>query len=513
METCVKGIIFMDFEEVKKIRSNCLAHADNLLKGSRKLIDEELYSIAFHLAVLSLEEVGKSVMVEMGFASPNEQKRKKILKEASEDHIKKLFWALWGPLFGSKDMSGKQMDDSFSLARNIHFDRLAALYVDPTKAVPELGMEMSKEDVSEIIKLTEARIKIEELKKFVEPSEAELNDMQWFAASSDDPRMRKLMFGNKSIEKLKEFDGNSKKWIKWLKQQFDAVEKENRELMQKELNREKVADEDRFKPKWEVRYRVKTISHSIRQSELNKWNAKVDKIKLSLGAKNRDFFELIIDKQLPKDVPLKALWYAAWGDARLFAIALNIATMGYFWWYIPQDVSKFYEKITDLENDAEVGVERNPKLKIDWGHQVLTMNDLYHVAMCYGLLPKGNEKFLGNYVTGLSFLGKNDIHTPFENEIFLQFYNALLNAMIYYKDHKIEETFETNATKIFEQLMPGSTLAVEYLNMAKDLMMHKKLEKPITLSECAMMKVLVDLYLLSTIKTLAERRNQRGGRQ
>jgi hypothetical protein len=102
-------------------------------------------------------------------------------------------------------------------------------------------------------------------------------------------------------------------------------------------------------------------------------------------------------------------------DARLNAVSLNIASKGYFWWYLPQDVSRFYEKIIDLESDTEVRVERGPKLELNWGKDELSESDLVNTIMCYRFLPRDNVDFLNAYVTGISFLGKNDIHTPFED--------------------------------------------------------------------------------------------------
>ena len=50
--------------------------------------------------------------------------------------------------------------------------------------------------------------------------------------------------------------------------------------------------------------------------------------------------------------------------------------------------------------------------------------------------------FLNAYTTGISFFGKNDIHTPFEKEVFLQFYHALIFAMKFYKDLSDSDNME-----------------------------------------------------------------------
>jgi len=133
------------------------------------------------------------------------------------------------------------------------------------------------------------------------------------------------------------------------------------------------------------------------------------------------------------------------------------------------------------------------------------MSELNHAVMCYRFLPKDNVDFLNAYVTGISFMGKNDIHTPFEKEIFLQFFHALLYAMKFYKDYKDGESFEEAVDRVFKLLMKDSSGIKEYIQMAEDLKKDKKLDKKITLSECGIMKILFDVYVQHRINLMAEK--------
>jgi len=495
----------MEFKKIKEKRLQCISHANDLLNGSKLLLEKGLHNIAYHLAALALEEIGKSVMLVVGHASISSQKGVKLLKQAGEDHSKKLFWALWGPTFGKKDMSKEQIESFIDLSNKIHFIRLSGLYVDPFQDTDEPSKLVSPEETKNLISIADARIKMEECSGIKEPDQQTKDDFIWFETSTEDPEKKKLIFGNKSIDKLKEFNGDAAKWVRWMHEQFDKAEKESRELLQRELSLAEPSVIEKRNKKWKVRFRLKTMSHSLRNKHLSNWNSKTDFIRLSIGKKTPRKSELIIEMILPRGVPLQSLWYAAWGEARRLAVSLSIASRGYFWWYLPQDVAKFYEKIVDVESDSEVGVERRPKLEFNWGDNVLSDSDLANTAMCYRFLPRENVRFLNDYVTGLSFFGKNDIHTPFEREIYLDFYHALLHAMMFYKDHKEANPFIDSFDRVFKAILKDISGFREYIEIAEELMKHRKTKKTVTLSECGAIKFLCDLYIFHRINKLAKK--------
>ena len=173
----------MEFEKIKEKRSQCLRHANDLLNGSKYLLEKGLQNIAYHLAALALEEVGKSVMLVVGHASISSPKGVKILKQAGEDHTKKLFWALWGPTFGKKDMSKGQIDSFIDLANKIHLIRLSGLYVDPYQDTYEPSKLVSPGETKNMISITEARIKMEEYSDIKEPDQKTKDDFIWFESS------------------------------------------------------------------------------------------------------------------------------------------------------------------------------------------------------------------------------------------------------------------------------------------------------------------------------------------
>ena len=48
-----------------------------------------------------------------------------------EDHVRKLFWALWARRFGREVISGVQIEEFQGLAREVHETRKRGIYFDP----------------------------------------------------------------------------------------------------------------------------------------------------------------------------------------------------------------------------------------------------------------------------------------------------------------------------------------------------------------------------------------------
>jgi hypothetical protein len=92
---------------------------------------------------------------------------------------------------------------------------------------------------------------------------------------------------------------------------------------------------------------------------------------------------------LRDNVPVEALWFFGWGLARHFVVALNIGTMGFWWWRMPEQISRYYESIEDLETHRPIAVERRPSLKIDWGVSAkLQVLSCQHAALVCWICPR-----------------------------------------------------------------------------------------------------------------------------
>lgn len=81
----------IDLSIQREFRDACLKHARHLLVCAQK-IESDSPHLAYHLATLTLEEIGKSFLVR-GLTIGDEERSTGIDK-----HLVKLFWALYAPL-------------------------------------------------------------------------------------------------------------------------------------------------------------------------------------------------------------------------------------------------------------------------------------------------------------------------------------------------------------------------------------------------------------------------------
>lgn len=509
------GIDYKIPENIIIARDACLAHAEDLLRAARRVLtDENLPNISYHLSVLALEEIGKSTLIIMSHSAKRSKDSAWNPQKIYEDHVKKLFWAIWGPSMGRDKISKKQIESLQGISARIHDTRLQALYVDFDEDGPLLPSEVvSEPQAQNLIDLATSRLEMEKLHEFGEIDNGRLETLNWFIEATSDQEKRTLIFGSKSMDKLVELQ-STRKWVDWLKQEFDNAEKEALYAMQQELQRRHPKGKEKFQEKWKVKIRLFTNSHSIRPKPLNKWNELGSWIRLyPVGGKKN---QLLMEFTLPKSIPVNSLWWAAWGVARRFVVALNIGTMGCFWWYIPEQISKYYEKITDLENkDMEVRIKRNPELKLDWKHDAMTDVNLQNAALCFGMLPSDNEselgKSMGAYITGLGFLNKSDIHLQFEANSYEFFYKALKYGTKHFREWESKTSF----TDCFEKILQSHKIDLNeidnHIKISKQLETGRPAFKDITLtlSEVGMMKIICDAYFLIKFREIAKNRQKK----
>jgi hypothetical protein len=119
----------------------------------------------------------------------------------------------------------------------------------------------------------------------------------------------------------------------------------------------------------------------VRPKILSTWIKRIDWIKLLPVPEKKD--QLLVEFILGDNIPIEALCFFGWGVARHFVSALNIGTMGFWWWRMPQHINRYYESLEDLDTKRQIAVERAPSLKIDWGrNRVLSDEDLGRVTAC-----------------------------------------------------------------------------------------------------------------------------------
>lgn len=496
--------------EVQAPSDACVSNAEDLVKGAELLLGANLPNIAYHLAVAALEEIGKSEII--GIMHHAKVRKGDVSERHLDDHVRKLFWALWGPSFGQQVISGPQLEFYRGLATEIHETRMQAVYVEPTESgLVHPRDVVPKAKAETIVSMARARL---ELAKLRQPAVLDAQDrkiMAWFLKITEDSEKRNWLFSKASMEKLAEVH-DAKKWMTWCYDQFEAADVIARQLAEKEIKREEPSGEEASKEKWKMKVRIVSDSHSIRAKELKVWNALSAPIKLfAVGGNHRN--ELICEITFPAAVPVSGLWWVGWTAFRRFVTALNIGSLGFFWWYVPEQISKFYEQIQDLESNSNVTLERSPKLKIGWGNHVLTSEVLNRVALCFGMLPPSHNPELhppfNHYLTGLGYLSKTDVHLQFEPHAFTEFYKAMKVGMHQYGDwatgKPYRESFETILEKTMSKLPDYKTLQ-KFCEVGEGLEEHKLPSQPLDLGDVGMMKVLADQYFLWRFDQLARER-------
>jgi AbiV family abortive infection protein len=120
-------------EELMSSIEACLQNAEKLIAAAKASAVPVSYHIAFHLATMALEEIGKSSMIFIDAIDHKpvggDEETKTALKRI-DDHERKLFWAIWLP--GRESLRDwHTVPAAMDFARGIHKDRLDTICVDP----------------------------------------------------------------------------------------------------------------------------------------------------------------------------------------------------------------------------------------------------------------------------------------------------------------------------------------------------------------------------------------------
>lgn len=478
-------------------------HAADLIAAAKSL-RENFPHLAYHFAVLALEEIGRGVLLVVLDSVGRTDDEARTIEAGMEDHVRKLFWALWSPT-QAEAVTGAQIEEFRELARQIHEVRKSGLYFDPTAAT--LPREaVTADEAATVIKLAESRLGMETSRRWVPADSQQADDVRWFGGVTTDARLREFVFSGASLNMLSDLR-DVPQWIRWLREQVEEADRRAEEASARELARIRPTGDDALDEKWEITFRLFSESHSIRASALNHWNDGSDWLKLRRAKAN----ELIVQLTMPKTVLAAAVWPASYTLAQRLLLGLNIGTLGFFWWQPRIQTGRFYEKLHDLETDDEVGLDRSPPLLVEWGkNQVLDERAIRRALLCFAMVPNdpaapANEA-LAHYLRGLALIGKTDVHLQFDVNIFQEFLVALRDGMRAYDDWDGEEpfaaAFETFATRFFTE-PDDRTIYVGAVEAAESGRLD---EVKISFDQAVMFKGLADAYFLETFDRLANER-------
>lgn len=478
----------------------CRKHAADLLKGAHALVEARLPHLAYHLAALAIEEIGRAFLLRSQLLGPEDSQSN--LDKKFDDHVAKLMWGLWLPAFASATEENRRFEDARKLAMNIHQTRLAGLYVN-VDAVAKDGppiRRITKKRADDLIRLAEARLALQKDLKDEGDLGVSKDDLAYLWGLRHDEQTR-WAWNKESFKKLREL-GDMRAWVAWIREREDEARKLGQEMLRQEMQRQQPTGDEAAEPKWRFKIRLHSPSHSVRQKALNVWNAPSHV--LTLGAVSGHPNEMLVTINVPKGVHLTNVYRYAWGLARQFVTALCIGSTGFFWWEAEHDPDVFYEEVEDLEQPKlKVSISRNPSLRVTWRQRDTIKDvDVGRMALVFyaiGQLPRERmEPIFGRYVAGLTFLAKSNAHFAFERDTFASFQAALRNAITEYGDWDGESgTFVSKLSDGLCRFFEDGVVPEELVELAR----RDPGAAPVpTLDQAAMMKLICDLYLINAVE-------------
>jgi AbiV family abortive infection protein len=498
-------------EKYNRFRDLCLANAEDALNTAEELQNKSVNHIAFYLTVYGLEEIGK-IFIGWYQLTTKEKWDRENVNIPLDDHIKKIFWAIWWFTFAKEKITKKQISELTNLAKNLHNKRLDVMYTTLSDKVPS-RQKISDTELGNFIILGKARLEIakQEGSVGIELTQDARDDIDWFEKATSDSESRKYIFGNTSQEKLIEL-GDVKNWISWLKKEFQKEDTEAKEILKKELKKAQTEIAKTFEPKWRIKIKIKSKSHSIRGSVLNKVSANNPVFKFFKGEDNHT---LVIDIYLDKGVNIKGLWNRGWQTSQLLVAALNVTTNGLFYWDIPRHADKFYEQMWDLESNKQLDAKLQTSLELDWSplQMYLTEKELGFSFMVFhyfaSLLPKKNFEAVNHFMIALGMFAKNDMHLRLEDQCFLNFYLAFKKTIIFNEQPDENTSIKDLGFSLIGYMLDGDRSGYDKVMDIGDEM-EKQLDNMktnITLTEVFEMKQYAGLYFfdLAAKKELGEK--------
>jgi AbiV family abortive infection protein len=482
----------------------CIDHASDLITSAKLVQSSGKPHIAYHLAALALEEAGRRELIVLDtVASATTTVPPAWPAKHRLDHVQKMFWAFFGAMFRTETITKEAFEEIRVLAKHIHARRISGLYVDTTDGLTVPSETITAAESENLIQLVEARIGIASTEEHrTEASQEDIDIQTWFLSASSDVEKQKLIFSGGSMNKLVEVGVRA--WILWLKGEFDMTDAWAREILKKEMEKSPGGGTgSNEKPKWRMRFRLVSGSHSIRPKALKSWNDGAASIRLVPAQKKN---ELIVELLFDDSVHISQLWNVGWITARRFVAALNLATRGFWWWHLPRQIDRYYDRIVDDQSGLEVKAVPAKILKINWGDRLVldesalrqTMIEMIAATRLFGTPTWAAVEY---YLGGLTFLSLNEIHWPSEMQAYGNFHTCLKVAMREYDGWDGSGPFDQAFTRLLERLAPTMPLEQRdrYATIARSYEANAPEAVAVSLEEVSLVKVLCDVYFAGSI--------------
>jgi AbiV family abortive infection protein len=480
----------------------CLNHAQDLLVAADAVLSVNKPNIAYHLAALALEEIGRHELLLLERGASREPIPPTWPVRHRQDHVQKLFWSFFGAAFGRKPLTKQAWEEMREIAQVIHATRIAGLYAEDEQGRIQVPRDaIAREQAESLVAMARARFgMIGSYEARKRPSDAERALQEWFLTISSDDKKRAVLFAPASMAKLAELQ-DAHAWMTWLKGQLDAAEAEARQIVEREFARGLSADFSSATNKWRIRIKLASSSHYVAPKALRFWNDGVAWIKLEKAAGKR---EVYVDLLLPESITIQTLWWTGWAAARMFTAALNIGTRGLWWWQLATDLSRYYEAAEDLQTRQAIELDRSPPLRVDWGTNVLNEDDLRRTIQAFTVLvrlrPEQRQPY-DYYVAGIQLWAKLDVHFPCEPDIYGNFDLSLKGMMRAAGAWDGHAPFGAMLPELLPRLSPdlGEDQIVRFVELANAFDAGQPDGHNIALTDVAAIKLICDYYFLSVI--------------
>ena len=210
------------------------------------------------------------------------------------DHVWKIQWAVWTPSLTGGRIDPKDFEEARRFAQSMHARRMRGLYVNPNadtvNMVPPRAA-VRVDQATSVLNMVRARLEMEKATGAT-AIDGENNELRWFLDTVNDEIGAKRIFSKPFIEKYQELSGDTRAWVIWARSEFDKIVAEEKANLRRELARVPSAP-GAGKPKWMIKIRLYTPSHSIRPKVLSFWNKQVGWAKLiHVGKKKELLLEL-----------------------------------------------------------------------------------------------------------------------------------------------------------------------------------------------------------------------------
>ncbi len=481
--------------------THALDHAADLIAAAERVLgnDNGYANIAYHLGILALEEVGRAGILAQAMVAARIGASR--MEQRLDDHVFKLMHAVWAPAITSGKLDPKDFEEARVFAQSTHARRMAGLYTDHeddgTSAPPRNAVRL--DHATSIVNLAKASLELNRANGV--PTGEMTEELEWYLNTVSNEGGKKRLFSKPFIDKYEEFKGDTHKWVQWAKAEFDRIEAEEQALLQRELSRG-VNEANKGEPKWKMKVRLYSASHSIRDSVLNYWNERIENVKLFTAGKRKQ--ELLVEITLHDQVTIDNLFDAGLSLSKLYIVALSVGSGGFFWYELTTQAQKYYESLCDLAApNCDVLVTRGRGLPKEWSdpegkkrHVALETSHLNNAIMflvAYGRLSdEVAGPIFGPYLRGMALLAKTDIHLSFERQAQQDFLEALRQALRQFGDWDGEnETFITSLHSALTQAVPQE----EHRAMLFEHLMRIEPDETQLLADAVNTKRVADLYL------------------